>query len=149
MYGDPTLKIEVKIMEIITNRKTEIIDITDEVQSFVKKCGVRNGIVNIFVRHTTAGIFLNEKEDGLLKDFMNYLHKIVPEDDEYYHHHFFYKDGRAAVNAWAHIRSVLLGHFLTIPLKDGKLLLSARQRIFFTELDGPHSREILIQVVGD
>ncbi|RLF19028.1 MAG: YjbQ family protein [Thermoprotei archaeon] len=143
------MKARVERVKIITNKKTEIIDITDLVRNVVKRSGIKDGLINIFTRHTTAGIFLNENESGLIRDFVNYLHKIVPEDDNYYHHHFFYKDGRAAVNAWAHIRSVLLGHFVVVPLKNGDLLLGDRQRIFFTELDGPQSREVIIQVLGE
>lgn len=143
------MRIWFKTIDIITNTKTEIIDLTETVKKVVKESNIKNGIVNVFTKHTTTGLCINEHEEGLLKDIVNYLQEIVPEDREYYHHHFFYKDGRAAVNAWAHLRSILLGAFVTIPLSNGEIMLGSRQRIFFIELDGPLSRQLIIQVIGD
>jgi len=147
--GDYTMHIKIETLTLKTKTKTDIIDITPLVKEIVQKTNIQNGIANIFTNHTTTGLFINEKEEGLIKDIRNYLHKIVPEEDNYYHHHFFYKDGRAAVNAWAHLRSILLGAFIIVPIQNRKLLLGDRQAIFFVDLDGPLTRKIVIQIIGD
>jgi len=73
----------------------------------------------------------------------------VREDGDYHHHHFFHKDGRMAVNAWAHLRNILLGSTLSIPVAEGRALLGERQNVYFVELDGPQARTIFIQVMGE
>jgi len=132
-----------------SERATELIKITDQVQRVVEKSKVRNGMVNVFTLHVTTGLTINEDDPQLEEDIANFMVKAVPEDDSYGHHHFFRKDGRMAVNAYSHIRASLLGPSLTIPLQDGQPVLGSRQQIYLVELDGPQMRGFVIQVMGE
>ena len=132
-----------------SERATELIKITDRVQQVVGKSRVKNGIINVFTLHVTAGLTINEDDPKLEEDLARFLLKAVPEDDSYAHHHFFRKDGRMAVNAYSHIRASLLGPSLTIPLQDGQAVLGSRQHIYLVELDGPQTRGFVIQVMGE
>jgi len=127
----------------------ELINITDKIKEVVKNSGISNGICLVFSLHTTTGVMINEAEPGLEKDVPKFLRELVPEDESYYHHHYYYKDGRMAVNAWAHLRSILLGLFATIPIFNGELVLGGRENIYLIELDGPQVRNVVVQVMGE
>jgi len=131
-----------------SEKATELIKITDQVQRVVDKSKVENGIINVFTLHVTTALTINEDDPKLEEDIAHFLEKAVPEDDSYAHHHFFRKDGRMAVNAYSHIRASLLGPSLTIPLQEGKTLLGSRQHIYLVELDGPQTRGFVVQVMG-
>ena len=131
-----------------SEKATELIKITDQVQRVVDKSKVENGIINVFTLHVTTALTINEDDPKLEEDIAHFLEKAVPEDDSYAHHHFFRKDGRMAVNAYSHIRASLLGPSLTIPLQEGKALLGSRQHIYLVELDGPQTRGFVVQVMG-
>ncbi|RLF23786.1 MAG: YjbQ family protein [Thermoprotei archaeon] len=147
--GGISVKVYFKELTIVTRRSCELINITDEVKKAVSESGIKNGIVLVFSKHTTTGVFINEAEKGLERDIPFYLKKLVVEEDNFFHHHFFYKDGRMAVNAWAHIRSVLVGLHAIVPLKDGNVLLGGRENIYLAEFDGPKERHVVVQIMGE
>lgn len=143
------MKVHTEKIELLSERQTELMNVTDLVAETVAKSGVRDGVLHIYTTHTTSALTINENEAGLERDVVTFLKSLVKEDGDYYHHHFFYKDGRMAVNAWAHLRSVLLGSTLSIPVSEGKALLGGRQNVYFVELDGPQERTMVIQVMGE
>ena len=101
-----------------------------------KEKNISAGVVNIFTKHSTSAICVNENEKGLLNDFEKVLKDIVKENDNYRHD---FIDNNAA----SHIRAFLLGSSETIPIVDGRLDLGTWQSIFFVELDGPRSNRIV------
>jgi secondary thiamine-phosphate synthase enzyme len=125
-----------------TKKDEEVIDITDQVEQIIKNSNIKNGIVHIYVPHATAGIILNESADPNIKtDFLNALNKLVPKRAGYLHDRI---DGNAA----AHIKSSLVGSSITLPLKDGRLILGTWQSIMFCEFDGPrNSRKVIVQII--
>lgn len=133
---------------IQSKRNCELINVTEKVSDVVAKSKIKEGFVQVITLHTTSAILINEDEPGLEEDIPNFISRLVPEEGTYRHHHFFPKDGRNAVNAWAHIRSCLLGSHIVLPILGGKLLKGGRQNIYFVELDGPKRRSFVIQVVG-
>jgi secondary thiamine-phosphate synthase enzyme len=137
-----------EIYSIQTKKETELINITAKIENFVKKHGIKEGLINIYTMHTTSAILINENEEGLEEDIPDFLERLVPKNWNYRHSHFYRKDGRMAINAWAHIRSVLIGPNASLPIKNGKLLKGFRQNIYFIELDGPHKRDIVMQAFG-
>jgi len=143
------LKFIVEKLFVKSRKSTELIRITDEIRNTVQMTSLKNGIVNVFTLHTTTGITINEDDTKLEDDIARFMVKLVPEDDSYAHHRFFRKDGRMAVNAYSHIRASLLGANVTIPLQDGSLVLGSRQNIYLVDLDGPQTRGLVIQVVGE
>ncbi len=131
-----------KVFNLNTYERIEIHDITQEIQLIVGQSSCKIGVVNIYSRHSTSGIVINENEKGLLKDFQDVLEKLVPSNENYNHN-------RIDNNADSHIRSFLIGNTVTIPLYDGKLDLGTWQSIFFVELDGPRRRKVTVTVMGD
>ena len=143
------MKFVVEKLFVDSKKSTELIRITDKVRRTVQMTGLKNGIVNVFALHTTTGITINEDDTKLEDDIARFMVKLVPEDDSYAHHRFFRKDGRMAVNAYSHIRASLLGANVTMPLQDGSLVLGSRQNIYLVDLDGPQTRGLIVQVVGE
>ena len=132
-----------KTVEIKTDHKMELVDITEEVRREVERSGVGEGLVNVYTRHTTASIVINEDEEGLLKDFLASLQRIVPDDIYNYLHN------RIDNNASSHIRSLILSPGVCIPITAGGPWLGTWQSIFFLELDGPRRRSFAITILGE
>src|SRR3989338_3782875 len=115
-----------------TSKKQELIDITDKVNSIIKKSKVKNGICNIFTAHATAAIIINENYDpNICLDLLDALNKLIPSG--------IWRHDRIDGNADAHLKSAILGPSETIPIKNGELELGRWQSVMFTELDGPRS----------
>ncbi len=126
---------------IKTHSRTELIDITPQVQEVVKKSGAESGICFIYVPHTTAGVTVNESYDpDVARDINTTLSRLVPVNLRYEH-----TEG----NADAHIKSVLVNSFQIIPIEQGRLALGRWQGVFFCEFDGPRERRCLIKVISD
>ena len=134
-------------LRISSSSNFQIIDITSDIVAIlnetIKENKMENGIVNIFTKHSTSAIRVNENEKGLLLDFEKALKDIVKEKDNYKHD---FIDNNAA----SHIRAFLLGSSETIPIVDGRLDLGTWQSIFFIELDGPrNNRTVDLTFIGE
>ncbi len=122
-----------------TSSRTEMQDITAQVSKAVKASGADEGVCTVYVKHTTAGIFINENADPAVReDIAETLEKLVPWRAGYAH-----VEGNAA----AHIKSVMCGHSVAVPVSGGRLVLGTWQGIFFAEFDGPRRREVMVAVV--
>ncbi|NPA13233.1 MAG: YjbQ family protein [Aquificae bacterium] len=129
----------IRYLEVITQKRTHFEDITDEVKEIVKESGVKEGVCYLYVPHTTAGIFINENADPDVKwDIENMLENLIPWENNYKH-----IEGNAA----AHIKSVLVGTDVHIPIHKGKLMLGTWQGIFFAEFDGPRTRMVIAKII--
>lgn len=128
-------------MDVKTNSRVELIDITDRVVGQVLESGIQNGICVVSTRHTTTSIIINENESGLRSDILNMLDTLIPPSAGYMH-------DRIDNNADSHLRSILLGTSETIPIIDGRLVLGTWQRIFLVELDGPRKRTVNTTVIN-
>ncbi|WP_457623041.1 secondary thiamine-phosphate synthase enzyme YjbQ [Persephonella sp.] len=127
-------------LDVTTQKRTHFEDITASVQEIIYEIGVEEGVCCIYVPHTTAGVFINENADPDVKwDIEQTLEELIPWENGKYKH----IEGNAA----AHIKSVLTGNSLFIPIKNGKLLLGTWQGIFFAEFDGPRNRKIIIKII--
>ena len=126
-----------KEITIKTNKKYEIVDITNEIEDIVKD--VKEGNVTIYVPHATAAIVINENYDpNVRSDILNALSKLIPEG--------IWEHDKIDNNGAAHIKAAILGPSETVPIKNGKLLLGTWQSIALVELDGPRSRKIIVSV---
>ncbi|MBW1708517.1 MAG: YjbQ family protein [Deltaproteobacteria bacterium] len=124
-----------------TNQTTEMIDITGKVQDEVGRTGIKNGLVVVYVSHTTAGVTINEGADPSVRtDIIETLNEIVPFKRAYRH-----MEG----NSPAHIKATLVGSSETILLEDGHLRLGRWQHVFFCEFDGPRRRSVLVKVLPE
>lgn len=130
-----------KIIEVKTRAKEEIIDITAEVRSVVRASGLNKGICLVYVPHTTASVTINENADPSVRaDVLMTLKSLVPESLPYSH-----SEG----NSPAHVKSSLVGSSVNVIFERGHLLLGTWQGIFFCEFDGPRSRKVYIFPQGD
>jgi len=129
-----------KQITIKTSLKSQFVDITREVQSFVHEYDVVNGAVFVYVPHTTAGITINEHADpDVAQDMVMMLDRMVPWSDPNYKH----GEGNSA----AHIKASMMGASVTVIVRNGKLQLGTWQGIFFCEFDGPRTRNIQFSVL--
>jgi secondary thiamine-phosphate synthase enzyme len=126
-------------LNIKTTSKVEIIDITEDVKSVVNKLNKKDGIILIYVPHTTAAITINESYDpNVGNDIMEILNIIAPRDFNYKH---------IEGNASAHIKASLIGSSVMLILENGEIKMGRWQGILFFEFDGPRNREIWIKVI--
>ena len=125
-------------IRVSTKSRTELVDITSQVQDVVRESRVLDGICHVYVPHTTAGITINEDADpSVRQDILMELNKMVPFEDNYKH-----LEGNAA----AHIKASIVGSSETILVEGGRLLLGTWQGIFFCEFDGPRNRRVLTRI---
>jgi len=128
----------VKEIRISTKSRTELVDITSDVQKVVAESGVPDGVCHVYVPHTTAGVTINENADpSVREDILMELNKIIPLQDNYKH-----LEGNAA----AHVKASIVGSSETILVERGRLMLGTWQGVFFCEFDGPRSRRVLTRV---
>ena len=127
-------------LSIRTRTRTELVDITAEVQEIIERSGVREGFCHVFVPHTTAGVTINEKADPeVARDIGETLSRLVPEGNGYRH---------AEGNSDAHVKSTLTGVSAFVPVSGGGAALGTWQAIFLCEFDGPRTRRCVVNVVG-
>lgn len=130
-------------LKFSTSRKYCLVNITNEVQSLVKKSRIENGLCVVFVPHATAGIVVNEDEEGVKEDILKRILALAPESLDYQHDHI---DN----NARAHIIASILGPSITFIIENSGLKLGTWQEIFFVELDGPRgSRSVIVKIIED
>jgi len=126
-------------IHISTHNRTEMIDITRQVQALVHKSGISDGMCVVFVPHTTAAVTINENADpAVIRDMLAELNKIIPLQDDYRH-----SEGNSA----AHIKSSLTGCSQTVLIEKGTLQLGTWQSIFFCEYDGPRKRKVWVKII--
>ena len=137
-------------IQLKTPKALTLIDITDRAEKEVKKAGVQSGFINIFSKHTTCAIRINENEPLLMKDFEDFLEKIASREAKYHHDDFEIRECPLdeRVNGHSHIKSLILGASETVPIINGKLQLGKWQSIFFIELDGSREREVVFNIIG-
>ena len=126
-----------------TKKRQEFIRITDEVASIVAKSGVREGMVLVSAMHITAGVYVNDWEDGLIDDFQTWLEKLAPSGLDYKHH----RTGED--NADAHLKRTIMGHQVMLPITGGKLDLGPWEQVFYAEFDGGRRKRLVIKVIGE
>jgi secondary thiamine-phosphate synthase enzyme len=142
-----TYKIASTTLIIRTDDRVELKCITNEIAAFVERSPVRDGIVHVSSLHTTAGVIMNEVQDALLSDMTNLFEQLIPSAVYYKHNDPLLSDCDRR-NADAHLRSLVVGHSITIPIIDGRLKIGTWQRVLLTEFDGPNNRKIHLQVMG-
>ncbi len=126
-----------------TTRRQEFVRITDEVARVVAASGVTEGLVLVSAMHITAGVYVNDWEDGLIEDFQEWLEKLAPAGLPYHHHQ------TGEDNADAHLKRTLMGHQVTLPITAGKLDLGPWEQVFYAEFDGQRRKRVVVKVMGE
>jgi secondary thiamine-phosphate synthase enzyme len=140
-------------IRIPTERPTDFIDITGEIEALVAAAGVSFGLVNVQTLHTTTAIVVNELEPLLLEDAAALLERAAPAGARYRHDDMTLRTVNVMpgerVNGHAHCRALLLGPSACLNIVEGRLLLGRWQRVFLVELDGPREREMSVLILGE
>lgn len=141
-----------KTIEFQTKEELDFIDITDDVENFIKENQIKSGLVNIQILHTSAGLIVNENEPLLIEDLKDNLKKTAPKNLDYRHNDLTKRTINICpdecVNAHSHCQAIHLLVSATLNLVGGKLQLGQWQRIFLVELDKSRKRKIQIQILG-
>ena len=125
--------------KVRSHQREELVEFTDEVQRQLNEADAREGIVVLYVQHTTAGLTVNENADpDVPRDMLHLLRTLIPQ------HGIGFRHGEE--NSDAHIKATLVGSSVTVPFKDGKLLLGRWQGIFLCEFDGGRERKVIMMI---
>lgn len=129
--------------QVSTQNKTEIINITPQVQAAIDATGIQEGACTIYVPHTTAAVLIQENADpNVHVDLLNALDRLVPKDLPYLHQ-------TVNKNAPSHIKAALIGPSKEVLIGEGKVLLGRYQFIYLCEFDGARDREVWLRIVAD
>ncbi len=148
------MKIKNKTLSYKTKEELDFIDITDEVITFIKETGIKNGIINIQTKHTTTAIVVNENEPLLIEDIKDNLRKLAPKGSIQYRHDNFeirtvnMCDGECA-NGHSHCKAIYLPTNVSLNIISGKIEFGLWQRIFLYELDRARERNVSLIIIGE
>ena len=126
-----------------TPKRHDLINITETIEGLVSKSGVQEGFCLVSAMHITAGIWVNDDEEGLWKDFWALLERLAPEGKDY-KHHFTGED-----NGDAHLKRTLVGYQAMLPITKGKLDLGPWEQVFYAEFDGRRKKRVVVKILGE
>ena len=125
-----------------TKKKREYINITDKIEELVKQSDIEDGMALVSAMHITAGVYVNDAESGLIQDIDDWLQKLAPEGPEYRHHR------TGETNGDAHLKNLLVGHQIILPITKRRLDLGPWQQVYYAEFDGKRRKRIVVKVMG-
>jgi secondary thiamine-phosphate synthase enzyme len=132
---------QIRTIRLRTSRRTEMKNVTAEVERAVRDSGCESGVCHLYVPHTTAGVIISEGYDpDVARDMEGALDRLIPDSP-----HFKHSEG----NSDSHIKTALVGSSETVSVENGRIALGRWQQIFFAEFDGPRSRELHVKIVPD
>lgn len=131
------------VITIKTEKKEQVINITPMVSELCRKSGIQNGLVLVFPMHTSSTVYISDSDLGLTEDWQDILEKLAPSHAGYRHDKTDLKQ-----NASGHLRAILCGHHITLPLTNGDLDLGTYQTIYYLEFDGQRPKEIMVKIIG-
>jgi len=137
------MKFHTEYLTFNTRKHREYVHITPQVESIVRKSGMKDGMVLVSAMHITAGIYVNDDEQGLIEDIDQWLEKLAPFRQDYKHHQ------TGEDNGDSHLKAILVHHQVILPFTDSKLILGTWQRVFYAEFDGQRSKRVLVAVMGE
>ncbi len=137
------MKSHTEYLEFKTSQRREYINITAEVETALAKSGIMEGLAMVGAMHITAGVYINDAEDGLIADIDEWLQKLAPQGVDYRHHH------TGEDNGDAHLKNLLVGHQVIIPITRGKLDFGPWQQVYYAEFDGRRKKRVIIKLIGE
>ncbi len=137
------MKFHTEYLTFTTRKEREYINITDRIEQSVRQSGCREGMVLVSAMHITAGIYVNDAEDGLIQDIDEWLDRLAPRGPDYRHHR------TGETNGDSHLKNLLIGHEVILPVTAGKLDLGPWQQVYYAEFDGRRPKRVIIKVMGE
>jgi secondary thiamine-phosphate synthase enzyme len=138
----PSVKAATEYLWFETPRAREFVNITERVRDAVAKSGVREGLALVSAMHITAAVYVNDDERGLIGDIEEWADKLAPPGD--YRHH---RTGES--NGDSHLKNLLLGHQVVLPITQGDLDLGPWEQVFYAEFDGRRRKRVIVKVLGE
>jgi secondary thiamine-phosphate synthase enzyme len=138
------MKSHTEYLVFSTERRQEMVNITGQVETAVKKSGIKEGLCLVNAMHITASVFINDNESGLHQDFFAWLEKLAPYGKDKYKHNLTGED-----NADAHLKRTILGREVVIAVTGGKLDFGPWEQVFYGEFDGRRRKRVLVKIVGE
>jgi len=126
-----------------TPKHRQFLNITPEVSGALQKSGIREGMILVSAMHITAGVWVNDAEDGLLADIDEWLEELAPFRKDYRHH------ATGETNGDAHLKSLLVHHQVIVPVTAGKLDFGPWQQVYYAEFDGRRPKRVILKVMGE
>ncbi len=126
-----------------TKKHREYINVTDTVQNIVSRSGIEEGMVLVSAMHITAGVYVNDAEDGLIQDIDEWLEKLAPFNPNYRHHR------TGETNGDSHLKSLIIHHEVIVPITNGNLDFGPWQQIYYAEFDGQRRKRVIVKVMGE
>ena len=126
-----------------TKKQREFINITSQVDSALHKSGIQEGMILVSTMHITAGVYINDAEDGLIQDIEEWLEKLAPYRKDYRHHR------TGETNGDAHLKNLLIGHEVIVPVTHGTMDFGPWQQIYYAEFDGLRRKRVIVKVMGE
>ncbi len=130
-------------LQFETKNRIEFVNITDKVESIVKKSKVKEGFVLVNAMHITASVYINDAESGLIQDFKEWLNELV-DINKNYRHNLTGED-----NAYAHLMRTIMGREVVVAITDGKLDFGPWEQIYYAEFDGMRKKRVMVKVIGE
>jgi len=126
-----------------TREHREYVNVTDKVADAVAKSGVREGLALVSAMHITAGVYVNDAESGIIRDIDEWAEKLAPFRRDYHHHQ------TGETNGDSHLKSLLIGHEVILPVTEGRLDLGPWQQVYYAEFDGRRKKRVVIKIIGE
>ncbi len=126
-----------------TRTKRDFINITPQVEAALRKSNIQEGFALVSAMHITAGVYVNDAESGLIQDIEEWLQKVAPEGPAYRHHQ------TGEDNGDAHLKSLLIGHEVIIPITEGRLDFGPWQQVYYAEFDGLRRKRVILKLIGE
>jgi secondary thiamine-phosphate synthase enzyme len=126
-----------------TSKHREYINITPQVEQALKKSGIQEGMILVSAMHITAGVWVNDAEDGLIADIDEWLEKLAPFRQDYRHHQ------TGETNGDSHLKSLMVHHQVIVPVTAGRLAFGPWQQVYYAEFDGQRSKRVILKVMGE
>lgn len=126
-----------------TKNHREYINITDQIEEILEESKIQEGMILVSAMHITSGIYVNDAESGLISDIDKWLEELAPFNIDYNHHR------TGETNGDSHLKSLLIGHEVIVPVTKGRLDFGPWQQVYYAEFDGQRNKRILIKVMGE
>ena len=137
------MKFQTEYLTFHTKTKRAYVHITPQVETILKKSGVKDGMVLVSAMHITAGVYVNDNESGLIEDIDQWLEGLAPFKANYKHHQ------TGEDNGDSHLKALLIHHEVIVPVTNGMLDFGTWQRIFYAEFDGQRDKRVIVKVMGE
>lgn len=137
------MKSHTKYLWFNTKNHREYINITHEVDKALSESGIKEGFILVSAMHITAGVYVNDAESGIIADIDEWAENLCPYKEDYRHHR------TGETNGDSHLKSLLIGHEVIVPVTNGRLDLGPWQQVYYAEFDGQRKKRLIIKVLGE